>query len=250
MEKDIEWLLNEKYKGEKTEGFFADCKRLESDEPLAYVIGSMPFLNTTIFLDSNPLIPRTETEYWVEKAIQEIKNLNSQTVRILDLCAGSGCIGVAILKNITNAKVDFAEIDESHHKTILKNIKENEINLDRTEIFGGDLFERINDSYDYILSNPPYIDPEIDRTTKSVRDHEPEVALYGGNLGLELVERIINKSGKHLEEAGILYIEHEPEQQNKIQKLAVNNSMETTSYADQFDVIRYTRMRRTGPKDV
>jgi methylase of polypeptide subunit release factors len=73
MSQDIEWLLKEKFGGEKSDAFFADCKRLALGEPLGYLIGHVPFLGCTIHLDSKPLIPRTETEFWTEKAIEEIK---------------------------------------------------------------------------------------------------------------------------------------------------------------------------------
>src|SRR5512138_3415194 len=98
MVREEEWLLKEKWNGEKSEGFFADCQRLRDGEPLAYVIGHTPFLNTIIYLDSKPLIPRVETEFWVEKAIMEIQDFSRGqtlgTVQVLDVCAGSGCIGV------------------------------------------------------------------------------------------------------------------------------------------------------------
>ena len=73
MDKDQAWLLEEKYSGEKSVAFFADCKRMALGEPLGYLIGHAPFLKTTIYLDSRPLIPRPETEFWTEKAIAEIK---------------------------------------------------------------------------------------------------------------------------------------------------------------------------------
>ena len=73
MNPEVDWLLNEKYHGEKTSAFFTDCVRLETGEPLAYVIGHIPFLDCTIYLDSRPLIPRVETEFWVEKLITTIK---------------------------------------------------------------------------------------------------------------------------------------------------------------------------------
>jgi release factor glutamine methyltransferase len=164
MTQEETWLLQEKYKGEQNDAFFADCDRLKDGEPLAYLIGSIPFLNTTIYLDlpdrqagSKPLIPRTETEFWVEQIISQINKGQTFAVcsRILDLCAGSGCIGVAVLKNVPNVTVDFVEIDGHHHELIKKNILENNIDISRANIFGGDLFENITEKYDYILTNPP-----------------------------------------------------------------------------------------------
>src|SRR3989344_3024544 len=130
---------------------------MEDSEPIAYTIGWIPFIHTKIYLDSRPLIPRPETEYWVDQVIQEIKKSKVEKPKILDLCAGSGCIGIAVLKEIPEAFVDFVEIEEIHHKTIEKNIRENNLDSSHTRIFGGDLFENVLDSYDFILSNPPYI---------------------------------------------------------------------------------------------
>lgn len=249
MEEEKVWLLKEKYNGEKTEGFFADLKRLEAGEPLAYVIGFVPFLNTKIYLDSRPLIPRTETEFWVEKAISEIKldqKLVSRTPRMLDLCAGSGCIGVAVLKNVSGTHVDFVEIDDTHHATIQKNLEENGIPKSRANIVGGDLFQEVTEKYDFILSNPPYIDPELNRTTLSVKMHEPAHALYGGDAGLHFLSKIIQEAPKFLTEKGVLYLEHEPEQKEALSLLALQCALQSESFPDQFGIIRYTRLSRVA----
>ena len=248
MTKDEAWLLEEKYQGKKTEGFFADVERLKSGEPLAYIIGHLPFLNTKICLDSKPLIPRTETEYWIEKVIHEIQNRRglTPTIRVLDLCAGSGCIGVALLTEIDYAHVDFAEIDEMHHSSILKNIVENNIDVSRTNILGGDLFERVTEKYDYILTNPPYIDPILDRSEEAVRKFEPHEALYGGTGGLEIIVRIIEKASNFLTPDGALYIEHEPEQTERIVELAKPQSFASTTYTDQYNTPRYTKFTRNS----
>lgn len=237
MDKEIKWLLNEKYNGVTSEEFERDRERLAAGEPLGYVIGWVPFLRTKIYLDSRPLIPRTETEYWVEKAIKEIQAKGIQNPKILDLCAGSGCIGVAILNALPDATVDFAEIDESHHETIRKNVRENNISENRTRIFGGDLFEQLSDRYDVILTNPPYIDPkEINGVQSSVLGFEPSRALFGGINGMEIIERIIGDAPQFLKPGGILVIEHEPEQESLIQQLLPG----ITSHKDQFGVIRFS----------
>jgi HemK-like putative methylase len=202
----------------------------------------MPFLHTRIHLDSHPLIPRSETEYWLEKILPRITE--KDTPKVLDLCAGSGCIGVAVLMEAKEASVDFAEIDENHHSTILKNIHAHNIDPSRIHIYGGDLFEHTTKLYDFILTNPPYIDPELDRTQQSVKGFEPHLALYGGQGGMELIARIIQEAPKHLTEEGVLVIEHEPEQTEAIAVLGTANDFHTETYPDQYSIPRYTILTR------
>jgi release factor glutamine methyltransferase len=247
MEAEVEWLLKEKYGGRESEAFAADVERLKSGEPLAYVIGFVSFLNTKIYLDSRPLIPRPETEYWVEKAIADIKKSKIEAPKVLDLCAGSGCIGVAVAKAIPDARVDFAEIDERHHETIKKNLQENATDTARIRIFGGDLFERLAAQYDYILTNPPYVDPALDRVEKSVKDFEPHVALYGGANGLRVIERIICDASLFLARRGVLIIEHEPEQQVLMRTFAQRNGFALETKGDQFGIKRYSILKTEFP---
>jgi len=248
MTQDEEWLLKEKYGSKKTVSFLADCELLASGKPLAYLIGHVPFLNTIIYLESHPLIPRPETEFWTEHVIQEITNRRSQTstiqIKILDLCAGSGCIGTAVLKALPDTSVDFVEIDTAHHPTIHTNIEKNDIALSRTQIFGGNLFENVTGIYDYILTNPPYIDAHLNRTEESVTAHEPALALWGGLNGMDVIQRIIETSPQHLTENGVLYIEHEPEQVEAIHQHGKQNFHEVETFVDQFGIFRFTRLFR------
>jgi methylase of polypeptide subunit release factors len=291
MTHDEVWLLKEKYHGEKSCGFFADCERLAAGEPLGYVIGHVPFLGCTIWLDSHPLIPRPETEYWVEYAIKTVKQTGGgdrttratnsnptegspreipratlgkklphtpetqdlvaeslgrerkdpgSPVHILDLCAGSGAIGVAVAKHVPGARVDFGEIDPCHETTIRKNLSENGIAPERSQVIISDLFADITDRYDFILSNPPYINPALDRTQVSVKDFEPHLALYGGPGGLALIERIIATAPTHLTPDGQLWLEHEPEQSSAIHTLATLHGCTATTHLDQYQVERYS----------
>jgi HemK-like putative methylase len=216
---------------------------MNNPEPEAYQIGWVPFIHTKIWLDTKPLIPRTETEYWVNEVIQTILKsqiLNPKSLKILDLCAGSGCIGVAVLKDVPEARVDFAELEEEHHATIRKNIQENGLNLGQTRIYGGNLFERISDQYDFILSNPPYIDPALgSRVEESVARHEPQMALYGGVGGLEVIDRILGKAADFLNPGGTLYLEHEPEQ---VTHLTQKPGYQGT-FKDQFGRERYSAFK-------
>ena len=238
MSQEIEWLLEEKYRGEKSDAFFADCKRMALGEPLGYLIGHVPFLGCTIHLHTKPLIPRPETEFWTEKAIEEIKGVS--TPRVLDLCAGSGCIGVAVAKHVPTASVDFSEIDASHLPTIEKNLEENGIDPGRAKVEHTNLFEAFSGNYDFILSNPPYIDMDLSRTDDNVLEHEPYIALSGGLAGLEVIQSIINQAPNHLKSGGQLWLEHEPEQSLAIKTLANENGFSCTTQKDQYGVERYS----------
>ena len=240
MSQDISWLLKEKYRGEESDAFFADVKRMVLGEPVGYLIGHIPFLDTTIFLDSKPLIPRPETEFWTEKAIAEIEIAALAAPRILDLCAGSGCIGVAVAKAIPSATVHFSEIDAKHLPTINKNLEANGIELSRTKIEHTNLFEAFEGTYHFILSNPPYIDMDLHRTDENVLKYEPYVALSGGLAGLEVIQTIIEQAPKHLERGGQLWLEHEPEQSEAIRNLAREHTFTCNTHTDQYDVERYS----------
>jgi len=286
MNQEKQWLLTEKHNGLESEAFQVDCARLDAGEPLGYVIGHVPFLDCTIYLDSHPLIPRPETEYWTKHLIDTLQTSPPPQVRdsipylrVLDLCAGSGCSGVAIAKAFLSAHVDFAELDPLHFPTIKKNL---EINLptmtvnshneykssqqksssrpgleldavqqskNRFGVYEADLFTLQNPSsrpglelgrYDVIVSNPPYIDPALDRTETSVADYEPHEALYGGVDGMELLARIIAGARAQLAPGGQLWLEHEPEQSAAIQALGAQQHLAVTTHKDQYQVERYS----------
>jgi release factor glutamine methyltransferase len=248
---DERWLLKEKYGGEKSRAFFADLERLRAGEPLAYLIGHVPFLGCRIYLDSRPLIPRPETEFWVEKAIEKIKTVAAP--RVLDLGAGTGAIGVAVAKHCPDAGVTFAEIDPTHLPTIEKNLAQNlsidgkvlsESKSKRFQVIQSDLFEKVEGQYDFILSNPPYIDPALDRAESSVKACEPHLALYGGQGGLDVILAIINDSKRFLAPHGQLWIEHEPEQVETIRQSAEAYGFRATTHPDQYGVSRFSVLMR------
>jgi len=238
---EAQWLLKEKYANTESEEFFADLARLQNGEPLAYVIGHIPFLGTTIFLDGLPLIPRVETEYWVSQAIDDArKRPDVAHLKILDLCAGSGCIGVAIAHALPNCTVHFAEVDESLHALIARNCAFNGISKDRLSIFGGDLFANIVGTYDLILSNPPYLPQGSDLIAESVLKYEPALALYGGQDGLSHIRSILSRASAHLAQRGMLYIEHEPDQSAAIAAFSAQHNLSCTTHTDQFKTPRYS----------
>ncbi|MFI5260637.1 MAG: N5-glutamine methyltransferase family protein [Candidatus Paceibacteria bacterium] len=235
MTKDEKWLLDEKYGGQATAGYAADLERLAAGEPLAYIIGWQPFLDLKIYLDSRPLIPRPETEWWTEELLGAVgtsarRESRSATAReeaifqkentplsssglpaaphsFLDLCAGSGAVGCAALAKLPDTEVYFGEIDPAHQATIEKNIRENNLDATRATISIGDLFEPFDGmQFDIIAANPPYV-PTDRILPESVADYEPSLALFAGTDGLDFVRRIAAGLKEHLKEDGVAWIE-------------------------------------------
>lgn len=212
MTKDEKWLLDEKYGGVESPEFEADKKRLAAGEPLAYIIGWQPFLGLKIHLDSKPLIPRPETEWWTEQLLGSLEESpprggDTSRLKFLDLCAGSGAIGCAALATVPNAQVYFGEIDPAHEATIRKNIRENHLDESCADIRIGDLFEPFgNLQFDIIAANPPYV-PNDRTLPSSVADYEPAGALFAGGDGLEVIRRIAQSVRCHLTDCGQAWIE-------------------------------------------
>ena len=224
---------------------------MDKDEPEAYKIGWQPFLGLKIYLDSKPLIPRTETEWWTEELVAVMKKVwpsearspedflkGGNEFRFLDLCAGSGAIGCVMLARLPNARVFFGEIDPAHEKTILKNIRENNLNASRADVRIGDLFEPFGDMrFDIIAINPPYI-PSSRALPKSVADYEPARALYSGTDGLDIIRRIAKELPKHLAYGGTAWIEVDSPTAETARALFATQGLSAEIRTDQYGMPR------------
>jgi release factor glutamine methyltransferase len=243
--RDRTWLLKEKYHGDPTPEFERDLDRLAQGEPLAYVIGWVPFLDCHIDLSLRPLIPRTETEFWVERAINEMPT--DRPIRTLDLCAGSGCIGIAVAHHRPLAEAVFGEIDPSLLSEIATNLEINHIPRQRAQIIESDLFGSIDGVFDAILANPPYIDGEHPlRAEESVRHFEPHRALFSDSGGLGHISNILREAPRRLGTSGTLWCEFGSGQADDVLTLARASGLEATILNDQFGVPRILRATRNG----
>ena len=240
IKKETQWLLRDKYHNKKTLGFLKDIEKLERGEPIDYIIGWKPFLNCKIDLRFKPLSPRLETEFWVEKAIKIIKALK-KPISILDLCSGSGCIGIVVLKNIKNSHVVFGEVDKTLVQQIRINLKSNKISRERYQIIQSNLFGNIKEKFDFILTNPPYA--SLNRKNKvqeSVLQHEPHLALFGGQDGLFLIKKILKQAPKYLNENGQIWMEFDSWQEPGINQLLKQLQYKNWEFfRDQFDKWRW-----------
>ncbi|MDP2641263.1 MAG: peptide chain release factor N(5)-glutamine methyltransferase [Candidatus Yanofskybacteria bacterium] len=216
--KEIRWLLEEKYEGKLTPEAEEDIRKLEDGVPVDYLIGFVDFLGCRIDLSLLPFIPRPETEYWAEKAIEEIKK--QKKPKVLDLFSGSGCVGLAVLKHCPDAFVDFAEREERALAQIQKNAELNHADAKRFRVLPSDVFSGIHEKYDFILANPPYIpEKRKHQVEEQVVDWEPWEALFGGPDGLDIIRRFLSEAPNYLKKGGVLYMEFDLSEKRAIERI-------------------------------
>ncbi len=176
------------------------CQRM----PLQYLTGEQEFMGLSFYVNEHVLIPRQDTEVLVEEAIRIIRQ-DLPDAKVLDLCTGSGCIGISIQSFCPDVTVTGADISQEALQVAQKNAVRNQMPV---QFIHSDLFAEISDTYDMIVSNPPYIPSEVIETLMpEVRDHEPMGALDGKSDGLYFYEKITRQSVEHLKEGGYLLYE-------------------------------------------
>jgi len=206
------------------------------------------FLNCKIDLSKEVFIPRIETEFWVKKAIKEIQNYITlyryKKLKILDVFAGSGCIGIAILKNIKKSKVDFVDVDKRAIEQIKINLKLNKISPNRFKIIKSNIFEKIKGKYDFIFANPPYVAKErLSEVQESVKKFEPKISWYGGRGGLTYIKKFLKEAKDYLKENGIIFMEIDPLQREDIERILKKQSYKKFEfYKDQFKKVRWAKI--------
>ena len=174
-------------------------------EPLAYILGKWDFMGLTFEVNSGVLIPEQDTENLVEEVMRELCDGD----RILDLCTGSGCILLSLLNYSNNTVGVGTDLSERAIAVARRNAESLGLS-GRTDWRCGDLFEAImpDERFDIIVSNPPYIQSGvIDTLAPEVRIHEPQMALDGGEDGLDFYRRIIPEAEEYLVTGGRLYLE-------------------------------------------
>ncbi len=183
--------------------------RRVAGEPIAYILGEWEFYGMPLTISRDVLIPRVDTEVLAGAVISELKN-NLNGKRILDLCAGSGCIGLAIAANVPFSRVLLADKSQEALRVCRANTNRNKLTRSVTSIELDALEEppMLLGVFDFIVSNPPYIPTwEIETLDSSVKDYEPVAALDGGADGLDFFRSIASKWKTVLKEKGRIAFE-------------------------------------------
>jgi release factor glutamine methyltransferase len=170
-------------------------KLIKEHMPLAYIIGEVQFLDLTLMIKPPILIPRPETEQWVSWLIAQLKQLSDQKFTILDLCTGSGCIGLALAYAFKNAHIYAVDISSKACELARQNANRN--NITNITIVQSDLYKQLPEDicFDVIVSNPPYISPaQWQELDPMVKDWEDPDALVAEDNGLYLIKKIIEQA--------------------------------------------------------
>ena len=207
-------------------------KHIKDDTPLSHLVGFEYFYDRKFKVTSDVLSPRMETEELVYKVIDYIRKNNLTNIKILDLCTGSGIIGITLKKELEEFDVKILVSDISSRALTVA--KENASSLEADISFvESDLFSNIQDKFDIIVSNPPYIAHDDKKTIKeNVLNYDPHLALFAGEEGMYFYRNIIEKSRSYLNEKGIMFFEIGYDQKEKIITLGENNKFETVVYKD------------------
>lgn len=198
---------------EQSERYLDFIHRRQKHEPLQQITGYQEFMGLRFKVTPDVLIPRQDTEILVEEVMRYLHD----GMHILDMCTGSGCILLSLLKYSNDCEGTGCDISEPALKVAEENAKELSLNASFVQ---SNLFENISGKYEFIVSNPPYIPTGVIPTLmEEVRDHEPVSALDGREDGLYFYREIVEKAGEYLYPGGMLFFEIGYDQAEKVSSL-------------------------------
>ena len=194
------------------EDFLEYQKRIrlrKSGTPLQYIVGFQQFMGLPFRVNPSVLIPRPETEVLVDTLVKAIKGRNWDRPEVLDMCTGSGAIGISLASLVPESIVTMTDASEAALEVAIQNSRINQVNK-KCIFLLGDMFEAIPEGkkYHVFACNPPYIESKVIETLdKEVKDHEPRMALDGGSDGLKFYEVIAKEAANHIVSGGIIALE-------------------------------------------
>ena len=225
--------LSEQISKENEEKYFSLIeKHIKEDVPLSHLVGFEYFYDRKYKVTKDVLSPRMETEELIYKVIEYVKASNKNKFKILDLCTGSGIIAITLKKELSQFSIDVVASDISEEA--IEVAKENAQSHDATiKFIKSDIFNNIDNKFDIIVSNPPYIDRKDEVTMQdNVLKYDPHLALFAEEEGMYFYRKIIEQANDYLNENGVMFFEIGYDQKDKIIKLADMNGYSAEVYRD------------------
>lgn len=225
--------LSEQMSKENEDKYFSLIeKHIKEDVPLSHLVGFEYFYDRKYKVTKDVLSPRMETEELIYKVVEYVKATKKNNLKILDLCTGSGIIAITLKKELDQFSIDVLASDISEEA--IKVAKENAQSHDATIKFvKSDIFNNIDDKFDIIVSNPPYIDRKDEVTMQdNVLKYDPHLALFAEEEGMYFYRKIIEQTNEYLNENGVMFFEIGYDQKDKIIKLADMNGYSAEVYKD------------------
>ena len=225
--------LSEQISKENEDKYFSLIeKHIKEDVPLSHLVGFEYFYDRKYKVTKDVLSPRMETEELIYKVIEYVKASNKNKFKILDLCTGSGIIAITLKKELDQVSVDVIASDISEEA--IEVAKENAQSHNATiKFIKSDIFNDIDDKFDIIVSNPPYIDRKDEVTMQdNVLKYDPHLALFAEEEGMYFYRKIIEQANDYLNENGVMFFEIGYDQKDKIIKLADMNGYSAEVYKD------------------
>lgn len=212
------------------EKYLNQLEVLSSNKPIQYVIGTSNFYGNDYIVNEHTLIPRFETEELVEKTLEYMEELfPNQSLKVIDLGCGTGCIGITIKKKKPSSSVTLVDISEETLIVAQENARRLETEV---TIINSDYFSNIKDKFDVVISNPPYI-KEDEEIEDIVKNNEPHLALYAGKDGLDAYRQILANIKEHLNNHYLIAFEIGYTQKEEVINLIRENLPDSTIIAKQ-----------------
>ena len=244
---EINIIANENIElsNENKKQLLESIEKIKKGYPLQYITHYQEFMGIKFEVNENVLIPQPDTEVLVEKTIKIVQKCypkeDNRNIKILDLCTGSGAIAISLKKYLPSVQVFASDISKKALEIAKTNAKKNDVQI---KLIESNMFENINEKFDIVVSNPPYIKTdEITKLSNQVQN-EPRLALDGGKDGLDFY-RIIQKNIKnYLYENGILLMEIGYDQGQAVASMFKNSKL-VKDYAGKDRVIMWNLIRET-----
>ncbi len=222
-------------------------KRRVNGEPMAYILGRREFYGNDFIIDKNVLDPRCDSEAIIELIKEQYQNQSLQSLKLIELGIGSGCLIISILMEFKMWMGIGVDISKKAIIIAKKNCQKFDLTT-RLKIINGDLFSKIklNEKFDIIISNPPYIpSAEIKNLQNEVAIFEPKIALDGGLDGLDFYRNIANKSSQFLEKNGSIFLEIGYNQEESVIKIFnIHNFYLHSKKADLANIVRILHFKQ------